>query len=39
MGYPQTRREHVPGHVLGYDATSGELLWKFNVIPQSESEF
>ncbi|HCE03467.1 MAG TPA: quinoprotein glucose dehydrogenase, partial [Acidobacteria bacterium] len=39
QGYQQTRRENVPGHVLGYDATSGEFLWKFNVIPQSESEF
>ena len=35
----QTRRENVPGHILGYDAASGDFLWKFNVIPQSESEF
>ena len=39
QGYRQTRRENVPGHVLAYDAASGEHLWKFNVIPQSESEF
>ena len=39
QGYRQTRRENVPGHILGYDARTGEHLWKFNVIPQSESEF
>ena len=39
QGYNQTRLENVPGHVLGYDAKTGEHKWKFNVIPQSESEF
>ena len=39
QGYRQTRNENVPGHVLAYDAQSGDHLWKFNVIPQSESEF
>ena len=39
QGYNQTRIENVPGHVLGYDAKTGEHKWKFNVIPQSESEF
>ena len=39
QGYRQTRQENVPGHILAYDAASGEHLWKFNVIPQSESEF
>ena len=39
QGYRQTRHENVPGHILGYDATNGDFLWKFNVIPQSESEF
>ena len=39
QGYRQTRQENVPGHVLAYDAATGEHLWKFNVIPQSESEF
>ncbi|HJO04668.1 MAG TPA: PQQ-binding-like beta-propeller repeat protein [Acidobacteriota bacterium] len=34
QGYRQTRRENVPGHVLAYDARSGEHLWKFDVIPQ-----
>ena len=39
QGYRQTRRENVPGHILAHDAATGEHLWKFNVIPQSESEF
>ena len=39
QGYSQTRIENVPGHILGYDAKTGEYKWKFNVIPQSESEF
>ena len=39
QGYRQTRRENVPGHILAYDAKTGKHLWKFNVIPQSESEF
>ena len=39
QGYNQTRLENVPGHVLGYDAKTGEHKWRFNVIPQSESEF
>ncbi len=39
QGYSQTRLENVPGDILGYDARTGEHKWKFNVIPQSESEF
>ena len=39
QGYNQTRIENVPGHILAYDARTGEHKWKFNVIPQSESEF
>ena len=39
QGYSQTRIENVPGDVLGYDARTGEHKWKFNAIPQSESEF
>ena len=34
QGYNQSRIENVPGDILGYDARSGEFLWKFNVIPQ-----
>ena len=39
QGYRQTRQENVPGHILAYDANTGQHMWKFNVIPQSESEF
>ena len=34
QGYYQSRIENVPGDILGYDAATGEFLWKFNVIPQ-----
>jgi quinoprotein glucose dehydrogenase len=34
QGYYQTRKENVPGNILGYDARTGKHLWKFNVIPQ-----
>ncbi len=34
QGYYQSRVENVPGDILGYDAATGEFLWKFNVIPQ-----
>ena len=38
QGYNQTRRENVPGDILGYDARNGRLLWKFHVIPR-QGEF
>ena len=34
QGYNQSRIENVPGDMLGYDAKTGEFMWKFNVIPQ-----
>ena len=34
QGYNQTRVENVPGDILGYDARTGEYMWKFNVIPR-----
>jgi len=34
QGYNQSRVENIPGDILGYDAKTGELLWKFNVLPQ-----
>ncbi len=34
QGYNQTRIEMVPGDILGYDARTGEHLWKFHVIPR-----
>ena len=39
QGYNQTRIENIPGDILGYDTRTGEHKWKFDVIPQSESEF
>ncbi len=33
QGYNQARPENVPGDILGYDARTGEHLWKFNVLP------
>ena len=34
QGYNQSRIENIPGDILGYDAKTGEFLWKFNVLPQ-----
>ena len=34
QGYYQSRIENVPGDILGYDARTGEFLWKFHVIPR-----
>ena len=33
QGYNQSRIENIPGDILGYDAETGEFLWKFNVLP------
>jgi quinoprotein glucose dehydrogenase len=33
QGYNQSRIEMIPGDILGYDAKTGEFLWKFNVLP------
>jgi quinoprotein glucose dehydrogenase len=32
--YDQTRIENVPGDIMGYDARTGRILWKFHVIPR-----
>ncbi len=34
QGYNQTRTEMVPGDILAYDARTGDLKWKFHVIPR-----
>jgi len=34
QGYNQTRKEMVPGDILGYDARTGAFKWKFHVIPR-----
>ena len=33
-GYYPEKKENVPGHIRGYDARTGEMLWRFNVVPQ-----
>jgi quinoprotein glucose dehydrogenase len=33
QGYNQSRIENIPGDILGYDAKTGEFLWKFDVLP------
>jgi len=32
--YGQTRIENVPGDIMGFNARTGELLWKFHMIPR-----
>ena len=32
--YGQTRIENVPGDIMGVDAATGEVLWKFHTIPR-----
>ncbi len=32
--YGQTRIENVPGDIMGFDAETGEFLWKFHTIPR-----
>lgn len=33
-GYYPRRKENIPGHIRGYDAKTGQMIWKFNVVPQ-----
>ncbi len=33
-GYYPRRIENIPGNIRGYDARTGMLLWKFNVVPE-----
>jgi quinoprotein glucose dehydrogenase len=32
-GYYPENKENVPGHVRGYDARTGRMLWRFHVVP------
>ncbi len=32
-GYYPDAKENVPGHIRGYDAATGKMLWRFNVVP------
>lgn len=34
QGYRPKKKENIPGHIRGYDAKTGEMLWIFHVIPQ-----
>ncbi len=34
QGYFPERKENIPGNIRGYDAKTGEMLWRFNVVPQ-----
>ena len=34
QGYNQTRGQNVPGDIMGFDARTGEFMWKFHVIPR-----
>jgi len=33
-GYYPDAKENVPGHIRGYDAATGRMLWRFNVVPK-----
>jgi len=33
QGYYQSRVESIPGDIVAYDAATGELKWRFHVIP------
>jgi quinoprotein glucose dehydrogenase len=33
-GYYPENKENIPGHIRGYDAKTGRMLWRFHVIPQ-----
>jgi quinoprotein glucose dehydrogenase len=33
-GYYPENKENVPGHVRGYDAKTGRMLWRFHVVPR-----
>ena len=37
-GYYPDAKENVPGHIRGYDAATGRMLWRFNVVP-AKGEF
>lgn len=33
-GYYPSEKENVPGHIRGYDAATGKMLWRFDVVPK-----
>ncbi len=34
QGYYPAQKENIPGDLRGYDAASGEMLWRFRVVPR-----
>ena len=34
VGYYPMAKENVPGHIRGYDAATGKMLWRFDVVPK-----
>ena len=38
-GYYPENKENVPGHVRGYDAKTGKMLWRFHVVPRPGEPF
>jgi glucose dehydrogenase len=34
QGYNQTRMENIPGDIVAYDARTGDLKWKFHMVPR-----
>src|SRR3990172_4878542 len=34
QGYRPKKKENIPGHIRGYDAKTGQMLWRFHVLPQ-----
>jgi quinoprotein glucose dehydrogenase len=34
QGYRPKKKENIPGHIRGYDAKTGTMLWIFHVLPQ-----
>lgn len=34
QGYRPKKKENIPGHIRGYDAKTGKMLWRFHVLPQ-----
>ena len=38
-GFVPPAKENTPGHVTAYDVRTGERIWTFHTVPQSEDEF
>ena len=38
-GYYPENRENIPGIIRGYDAKTGELLWRFDPVPKGNEKY